>query len=74
MKKLMKVTATQRLAQLHAEAMEHAKRGTCPRCGTKLIRNLALAGWWQCGAYASPSHRRPEYLGLAQCSFQCFTK
>ena len=59
---------------LRQEAQAHVERGTCPLCGTRLVRNLALTGWWQCGAYASESHRRPEFVGLPACAFQCFTE
>jgi len=48
--------------------------GTCPDCGTALIRNSALAGWWQCGAYATASHRQPAFVGLPACGFQTFTE
>lgn len=62
-----------RIAKLQAEAAAVVEKGTCPCCGTALVRNLALTGWWQCGAYATDSHRKPEHRGLPSCSFQCFT-
>lgn len=61
-----------RMAACAAEAFAHVARGTCPHCGTKLVRNLALTGWYQCGAYATESFRKPEFRGLPSCSFQCF--
>jgi hypothetical protein len=63
-----------RMAELKAEARKYVERGTCPRCGTKLYRNNALSGWWQCGAYPCDTHRMPEHRGLPTCSFQCFTE
>jgi hypothetical protein len=47
--------------------------GKCPECGTALIHNSAITGWWQCGAYASPGLRKPEFRELPKCSFQIFT-
>ena len=62
-----------RMAACIAVAMAHVERGTCPSCGTALYRNLAILGWWQCGAYPSESMRAPEHKGKVACSFQCFT-
>ena len=47
--------------------------GQCPRCGTGLVYNNAIKGWWQCGAYACEAMRKPEYRDLPSCDFQCFT-
>lgn len=63
-----------RMAALKAEAGKIVATGICPQCGTTLVRNLALAGWWQCGAYGEPSFRRPEHKDRAHCSFQTFTE
>ena len=63
-----------RLGAIHAEALRIVATGVCPQCGTPLRRNNALAGWWQCGAYATPSFRLPEHRNLPSCSFQCFTE
>lgn len=63
-----------RMNALHEEAQGHVNRGTCPCCGTALRRNLALTGWWQCGAYACEAMREPQFRGLPSCSFQCFTE
>ena len=60
--------------QRYAEAQAHVERGTCPRCGTALVRNLALTGWWQCGAFGELSFRKPEHRSLPHCGFQTFTK
>jgi hypothetical protein len=63
-----------RMAELKAEAGRIVAGGKCPQCGAGLVRNLALAGWWQCGAYGSEGFRRPEFAGLPSCSFQTFTE
>lgn len=55
------------------EAQKIVAGGKCPKCGTKLVYNNAIAGWWQCGAYACESFRKPEFRGLRNCSFQTFT-
>jgi hypothetical protein len=44
-------------------------KGVCPHCGTKLVRNLAIAGWRQCGHYGSPGY---QAIPGAQCTFQVF--
>lgn len=64
----------ERMNAVHAEAAQHVTRGTCPQCGCGLRRNLALAGWWQCGAYGEPSFRQPEHRDAPHCGFQCFTE
>jgi hypothetical protein len=63
-----------RMLHLLTTARAIVATGTCPDCGTALIRNTALAGWWQCGAYATASHRRPAFAGLPSCAFQTFTE
>jgi hypothetical protein len=74
-RRLERKAAADRLAQCHADALQHVERGTCPRCGRRLFRNSALAGWWQCGAYASAGFRHAEYANDPnRCSWQCFTE
>lgn len=63
-----------RLAELQAKARSVVATGKCPDCGAPLLRNLAIAGWWQCAGYASPAFRKPEYRDLPKCSFQTFTE
>ena len=63
-----------RMLHLHTIARGIVATGTCPDCGTPLIRNSALAGWWQCGAYACEAFRAPAYKGLPSCHFQTFTE
>lgn len=64
----------ERMATLKAEARRIVATGTCPDCGTALIRNSSLTGWWQCGASGSQDFRKPEYRNLPPCSFQTFTE
>jgi len=66
--------AKARIALIIGESRRIVRAGTCPQCGTELRRNLALAGWWQCGAYGRPDFRKPEHRDLPDCSFQCFTE
>lgn len=61
-----------RMAMLHAKAQQVVATGQCPLCGTGLVRNLALTGWWQCGGYATGTHRQPQFAGVAKCDFQTF--
>lgn len=41
----------ERAKRLARAAANHTilSTGVCPKCGTKLYRNLSLTGWWQCG-------------------------
>jgi hypothetical protein len=68
------VCTMHRRLELTREAQRIIETGVCPSCGTGLIPNSALSGWWHCGAYAAESHRRPEFAGLPKCHFQTFTE
>lgn len=63
-----------RMDKIHAEAAVIVSKGACPRCNTVLVRNNALAGWWQCGAYGAERFRKPEHTNLPSCNFQIFTE
>jgi hypothetical protein len=63
-----------RMAQLKAAAQAVVATGTCPDCTAPLVRNTALAGWWQCAGYACDAFRKPEHKHLAKCGFQTFTE
>ena len=63
-----------RMQALLEQARAIVAGGVCPTCGTKLVRNSAMAGWWQCGAYACEAMRRPEFKGLPTCHWQTFTE
>ena len=45
------------------------KTGVCPRCGTKLVRNNSMTGWWQCGHVGSPGF---QAVPGPPCDFQFF--
>lgn len=60
------------MRELRAIADAQIAIGVCPCCGTKLVRNAALTGWYQCGAYASVDFRKPEFRGLPSCGYQVF--
>ncbi len=63
-----------RMEACKAQARATVATGKCPDCGLPLLRNSALAGWYQCAAYATPSFRLPQYRDAASCHFQCFTE
>jgi hypothetical protein len=48
------------------------QRGTCPRCGCKLRRNLSLSGWFQCNALGAPGFQSGDGVGKPSCDFQFF--
>ncbi len=37
-----------RIAEAQTAARLVVATGKCPRCGSKLRRNLSVTGWWQC--------------------------
>lgn len=60
------------MERLSADARAVVATGTCPRCGSKLRRNLSIAGWWQCEQFGAVTHRaRPNDQA---CNFQTFTE
>jgi ssDNA-binding Zn-finger/Zn-ribbon topoisomerase 1 len=73
MKRTKHTAHVERMKALKAEASKIVATGKCPECGTGLVRNLALTGWWQCGAYGEPGFRKAEYKDLPHCGFQTFT-
>lgn len=62
----------ERIAKAQAETRAVVSAGKCPCCGSKVVRNLSLTGWWQCEQYGSEQFRaRPEE---DPCSWQGFTE
>jgi ribosomal protein L37AE/L43A len=59
---------------IHEENRRIVALGKCPDCGSRLRRNNALTGWWQCGRFGLDRFREPEYRGQPDCTFQCFTE
>lgn len=56
----------------HEAARAIVSKGKCPQCGSKLRRNLSLAGWWQCEQFGADTHRaRPDE---SPCGWQIFTE
>lgn len=58
----------ERMAQLK-RAFQVVKTGVCPTCGTKLYRNSALAGWFQCGRFGAVGFQKEAG---PHCDFQIF--
>lgn len=46
--------------------------GKCPLCGSKLKRNLSIAGWWQCEQRGAVGFR--ARANDAPCEWQGFTE
>lgn len=61
-----------RSEERRVKALAHVTRGTCPRCGSPLRRNLALAGWWQCEQFGTEGFRARS--NDPSCEFQTFTE
>ena len=55
-----------------AEIRKVVKSGVCPKCGSRLKRNLSMAGWWQCAQLGSPAFR--ERPNDPPCDWQGFTE
>lgn len=62
----------ERMARLHNQARAIVQTGKCPKCGSRLRRNLALTGWWQCEQYGAEGFRKDA--SRPPCSFQTFTE
>ena len=71
-RKAEKAAHVANMARIHAETMAIVQTGKCPQCGSKLRRNLALTGWWQCEQYGAEGFRKDA--SKPSCSFQCFTE
>jgi len=50
-------------------AQKIVSKGVCPDCGTKLYRNLALSGWYQCGHFGAVGFQKEPG---PVCHFQTF--
>jgi DNA repair exonuclease SbcCD ATPase subunit len=62
--------SAERMAKAREETAAVVATGKCPCCGSKLRRNLALSGWWQCEQHGSDGFRaRPSD---PECSWQGF--
>jgi len=70
--KRKRAEAKKRMAEAIIEACGIVSTGVCPQCGTKLRRNLSIAGWWQCGQYGAEGFRADP--SKPPCGFQCFTE
>lgn len=47
------------------------KKGICPDCGSILLRNSSMTGWYQCALYAAPDFRLPALKNdPRKCNFQ----
>jgi hypothetical protein len=57
---------------IRSEARAVVATGLCPRCGARLRRNGALAGWYQCEQYGADGFRKDS--SKPACSFQTFTE
>lgn len=73
-KRAQRAASAARIAAAKAQASAVVAGGTCPQCGTRLRRNLAITGWWQCGAFGEPDWRAQDLRDLPKCDFQCFTE
>ncbi len=73
-KAAQRAAQTARIAAAKAQAARVLESGVCPMCGTRLRRNLAITGWYQCGAFGEPTFRETPYAALPKCDFQMFTE
>lgn len=61
-----------RMQVCYARAQAIVLIGRCPLCDTRLVRNNALPGWWQCGCYGNWKLTTGN-IGRPDCGFQTFT-
>lgn len=69
MRELVTIEADLESERLKNQLMSNAE---CPSCGTKLVKDTALSGRYECGAWPCDAFRQPEFVGLPSCDFQCF--
>ena len=73
-RRLEREASRKRHEELTAQNRAIVATGKCPDCGAPLVRNMAIAGWYQCAAYPCLQMRKPEFKDLPKCEFQCFTE
>jgi len=61
-----------RIEAAQAETRAIVSRGTCPKCGCGLRRNLAITGWWQCKQFGAEGFRADS--AKPACEWQGFTE
>ena len=64
--------SAERMRQHRAETLAVVVSGVCPQCGSRVKRNLALTGWYQCSQYGADGFRADSTK--PQCSWQGFTE
>ena len=53
------------------QAIKIVNADCCPQCGSKIKRNLALNGWYQCEQFGTGGFRKD--INKPACSWQIFT-
>lgn len=48
----------ERMAAIYAANRAVVETGACPQCGRKIVRNLAITGWYQCEQYGAEHWRK----------------
>lgn len=61
-----------RIAKAQQDVRDIVEWGKCPLCGSKLRRNQALAGWYQCEQFGADGFRKDS--SKPACSWQGFTE
>ena len=61
------------LDKLHEEAQKIVDTGKCPVCGSGLVHNASILGWWQCVQYGNWKLTKGD-PNEPDCSFQIFTR
>lgn len=64
--------ADARMEEARAITRSIVEKGVCPCCGRPLVRNSALAGWWQCSQLGAETHRADP--SQPSCNWQGFTE
>lgn len=61
-----------RMEKAEAETRAIVATGKCPCCGSRVRRNSAITGWWQCEQYGAVGFRARS--ADPACSWQGFTQ
>ena len=62
-----------KMNELVENAREIVAKGKCPNCGSNLVHNAAILGWYQCVQFGrwKETHGNPQGNN---CGFQTFTE
>lgn len=68
----LRAESNERIRKAQEETRKVVASGVCPECGSGIVRNLSLTGWYQCAQYGAVGFRKDA--NKPACSWQGFTE